>query len=365
MKDVALLTLNVCSTIGVVVANKFVLTVFPYAMTLTFCHQVVAGVLLMGRRCKIQPEKPMPFWSDVWFSFLAILCIYAQNISLKINTVTLYQIAKLLNIPAQCLWQYLTKGKVFSIFVYSSLVVLTLGVALSTVAELNFEATIAGVMAAGLAVIAVVVEQGEIGRLKEKYQIDSVDFLHSNSLHRLTMSGMLILVVEREALTQFRTMTFNQWGMLFASCVFATIINISVVAVIGKFGAVATAVVGHLKTISIVVLGFLIHPPPVDMTLAKNLTGVTIALIGAIKYGQYTAFPEADCFARCRSERDAEQGKEDIAENTKAIKTSCARHFPFVAATLLFAVTCCYLVSAQEWTLAGFGQKVHRPVSYP
>mmetsp|Transcript_109206 Transcript_109206/g.198990 ORF Transcript_109206/g.198990 Transcript_109206/m.198990 type:complete len:376 (-) Transcript_109206:74-1201(-) len=295
VKSVALLTANVACTIGIVVVNKLVLMSFPYSMTLTWCHQVVAGIVIMGRKCRFQPEKPLPFWTDVWFSFIAIAAIYTQNLSLKINTVTLYQVSKLLNIPAQCLMQYFTKSKVFSIWVYGSLVILTLGVALSTVAELDFEATIAGIIAALLGVLSVVTEQAEIGRLKEKYQVTSMDFLHSNSMHRMIMSGCLILLVERKALSDFPQMSFNTAFFLFLSCLIATGINITVVAVIGQFGAVTTAVIGHLKTIIIISLGFVLHPPPLDLVLAKNLTGITIALFGAVKYGQYTSFPEVNC----------------------------------------------------------------------
>mmetsp|Transcript_120182 Transcript_120182/g.218513 ORF Transcript_120182/g.218513 Transcript_120182/m.218513 type:complete len:382 (-) Transcript_120182:289-1434(-) len=329
VKSVALLTANVACTIGIVVVNKLVLMSFPYSMTLTWCHQVVAGIVIMGRKCRFQPEKPLPFWTDVWFSFIAIAAIYTQNLSLRINTVTLYQVSKLLNIPAQCLLQYFTKNKVFSLWVYGSLVVLTLGVALSTVAELDFEATIAGIVAALLGVVSVVTEQAEIGRLKEKYQVTSMDFLHSNSMHRMIMSGCLILLVERKALSDFPQMSFNTAFFLFLSCLIATGINITVVAVIGQFGAVTTAVIGHLKTIIIISLGFMLHPPRVDWVLAKNLTGIAIALFGAIKYGQYTSFPEVDWCRSCQAEAGELSSKDELGAVKEAnCKAASARVIP-------------------------------------
>lgn len=261
----------------------------------------------------------MPFWADIWFSFIAIAAIYTQNLSLRINTVTLYQVSKLLNIPAQCLFQYFTKGKVFNLWVYGSLVVLTAGVALSTIAEFNFDATIGGIFAALSGVVSVVTEQAEIGRLREKFNINTVDFVHSNSLHRMVMSGCLILVVEREALIMIPQMRWQTAALLFLSCLIATGINLTVVAVIGKFGAVTTAVVGHVKTINIISLGFVLHPPPMNWILGKQLSGITVALLGAVKYGQYTSFPDADW---CNSARQlvarSRQGEKGTAGKWKA-----------------------------------------------
>lgn len=256
----------------------------------------------MGKACAIQPKKPMPFWADMWWSFLCIGAIYCQNLSLRINTVTLYQVGKLLNIPAQCLMQYFTKGKVFSLWVYGSLVILTLGVALSTIAELDLDATIAGVFAALAGVVSVVTEQAEIGRLKAKFEMDAIDFMHSNSIHRIIMAACLVPLVEHKALRDIPQMSLMTGVALFLSCLIATLINITVVSIIGKFGAVTTAVLGHLKTVIIISLGFVLHKPAVNLILAKNLTGITVALFGAVKYGQYTSFPETDWTKCCISD---------------------------------------------------------------
>lgn len=300
VSNVLLLMLNCCSTIGIVLVNKLLLTYFPNPWALTLCHQLVGVVILVARKCACRPQKKVSFLTDCWAGFLIVLCIWIQNLSLRLNSVPMYQIAKLMNIPLQCIYQYISQGKVFTIYVYASLAFLMFGVGLSTIAELDLKASVAGLAAAAAACFIVVLEQAEIARLKQKLEVDAVDFMLSSSLHRILMSAVIVGAVEQDGMQRVPEMKWWQWALLLASCLLATSINVTVVSIIGKFGPVTTAVVGHVKTCSIVAFGFLLHPPAVDFTLAKNLTGIVIALTATVKYGQYTACPEADCFARCR-----------------------------------------------------------------
>lgn len=282
-KYVSFLMLNICSSVGIVLSNKLVMQSWPYAMALTCSHQMVAGVILTIRQGSLRPSKPMPLWANIWFSVLAIAAIYVQNLSLRLNTVTLYQVTKLLTAPTQCLWQYLAKGKTDGADVYGSMLFLALGVALCTVTELSFGATATGVFVALLSVIVVVIEQSEIGRMKAMFKVESEDFLHSNTFHRIFGSLSLILLAERGAFQGSANMTGYTYCTLFLSCLFAMGINVTVVALIGQFGPGTVAVVGHLKTVLIVSLGFVFYPPPLDVGIAKYLTSICIALGGALR----------------------------------------------------------------------------------
>mmetsp|Transcript_119734 Transcript_119734/g.217554 ORF Transcript_119734/g.217554 Transcript_119734/m.217554 type:complete len:193 (+) Transcript_119734:3-581(+) len=133
------------------------------------------------------------------------------------------------------------------------------------------------------------------------------------------MAGVLILVMEFKALKDIPQMSLKTAVLLFMSCLIATLINITVVAIIGKFGAVTTAVLGHLKTTIIISLGFALHQPPMDWILLKNLTGITIALFGAVKYGQYTSFPDSDWRRCCGCAPEASNGTNGNATNGKVI----------------------------------------------
>mmetsp|Transcript_65395 Transcript_65395/g.123797 ORF Transcript_65395/g.123797 Transcript_65395/m.123797 type:complete len:377 (-) Transcript_65395:155-1285(-) len=318
--DILNLVANVASTVGIVMVNKLVMTSLPYPMALTLAHQIVCTILISARMCRCRPEQKLPARVTWWLGGLVLGGIYAQNLSLRINPVTFYQIAKLMNIPAQCLYQYFTQSKVFSIYVYASLVALTCGIGLSTVAELNIEVTVAGLTVAVLAVFIVVLEQAEIARISKKYQMSSMELLLSLGPHRIFLAAVVVMANERGIFEDMKKVELATWGWVILSCVLATSVNITVTKIIGKFGPVTTAVVGHAKTMSIIGLGFFLRPPVFDMVLAKNLTGISIALIATVKYGQYTAFPEADCCARCRPKMlTIEDGEDEKCVNQKQV----------------------------------------------
>ena len=65
------------------------------------------------------------------------------------------------------------------------------------------------------------------------------------------------------------------------SCLFAIGVNITNYLVIGKTSPLTYQVLGHLKTILILVLGFLMFNKHVD---ARNLIGIVVAMVGVVWY---------------------------------------------------------------------------------
>lgn len=65
------------------------------------------------------------------------------------------------------------------------------------------------------------------------------------------------------------------------SCLFAIGVNITNYLVIGKTSPLTYQVLGHLKTILILILGFLMFNKHVD---ARNLIGIIVAMSGVVWY---------------------------------------------------------------------------------
>lgn len=65
------------------------------------------------------------------------------------------------------------------------------------------------------------------------------------------------------------------------SCCFALGVNISNYLVLGKTSPLTYQVLGHMKTILILVLGFLVFNKPVD---SRNLIGIMVAMGGVVSY---------------------------------------------------------------------------------
>jgi solute carrier family 35 protein E3 len=61
------------------------------------------------------------------------------------------------------------------------------------------------------------------------------------------------------------------------SCIFALGVNISNYLVLGKTSPLTYQVLGHMKTVLILILGFTVFKKPVDI---RNVIGITIAMVG-------------------------------------------------------------------------------------
>jgi solute carrier family 35 protein E3 len=68
---------------------------------------------------------------------------------------------------------------------------------------------------------------------------------------------------------------------ILASCLFAIGVNISNYIVIGKTSPLTYQVLGHLKTVLILILGFIMFNKHVDM---RNILGITLAMAGVMWY---------------------------------------------------------------------------------
>jgi len=61
------------------------------------------------------------------------------------------------------------------------------------------------------------------------------------------------------------------------SCLFALGVNISNYLVLGKTSPLTYQVLGHLKTVLILILGFTVFNKPFDL---RNVIGIVIAMVG-------------------------------------------------------------------------------------
>jgi solute carrier family 35, member E3 len=74
---------------------------------------------------------------------------------------------------------------------------------------------------------------------------------------------------------------------------FASLINISQFFIIAQTGAVSSTVVGHLKTCTIVALGWIVSGRPMG---DKSIIGVAVAIGGITMYERPPPFLSAPCF---------------------------------------------------------------------
>lgn len=278
-------SMNVFSSVGVIMVNKAIMSNFGFgfATTLTAFHFVAtASFGNIVRAAGFLTNKQVPRVTLLWFSFIASTAVVTMNLSLMLNSVGFYQIAKLSIIPSCCFFEAVLNRKTYSTPVKISVVVVMLGVAICTVTDVSMNAK--GFIAAVAAVLSTTFQQIYIGSLQKKHNIGSFDLLSKTAPYQaviLSLSGPFVdfLITKNNVLAYKLTSTSAAFMML--SCVLALFVNLSMYLCIGKFSAVSFQVLGHMKTLLVLTLGWFLFGSALTL---KNIMGMLVAVLGMILY---------------------------------------------------------------------------------
>ncbi|GAB4844103.1 UDP-rhamnose/UDP-galactose transporter 2 [Ancistrocladus abbreviatus] len=96
LSDVGAWAMNVISSVGLIMANKQLMSThgyaFSYATTLTGFHFTVTALVgLVSNATGYSVSKHVPVWELLWFSIVANMSITGMNFSLMLNSVGFYQ----------------------------------------------------------------------------------------------------------------------------------------------------------------------------------------------------------------------------------------------------------------------------------
>ncbi|PNX71074.1 UDP-galactose transporter 2-like protein, partial [Trifolium pratense] len=88
--------MNVVSSVGIIMANKQLMSnngyAFTFATTLTGFHFAVTALVgLVSNATGYSASKHVPMWELIWFSAVANISITGMNFSLMLNSVGFYQ----------------------------------------------------------------------------------------------------------------------------------------------------------------------------------------------------------------------------------------------------------------------------------
>lgn len=278
--------MNIVSSVGLILANKALMTrhAFVFATSLTALHFITTAAVggAAAASGALAPSKHMPARTLMWFALVASLAVVSMNVSLMLNSVGFYQISKLSIIPTCCLFEALLHGKTFSRAVKASVVGVLVGVGICTVTDVSVNTR--GLVAAVVAVFATTFQQIFIGSLQKQYNVGSFDLLSKTAPYQ---AALLVLVgpsldylLTRRSLLSLHLTTPS---LLFVaiSCLLALFVNLSMYLCIGKFSAVSFQVLGHMKTLFVLVLGSLLFHSPLTL---KNVLGMAVAVLGMLAY---------------------------------------------------------------------------------
>lgn len=262
--DLFVWLLNVVSSVGIIAVNKVVMDPslgwgFTYATTLSAMHFLASFLITVHFEKAAAVEKPfaesaapeVPFSQLMTFVALACTSIASLNISLMLNSVGVYQIAKLLNTPFVCAVEYFVLGQSFSNKQLMGMAVVIVGAGLVTAQELTVK-NYAGLFVAALAVVATSLQQIGCGILQRRYNVGSATLLSMSSRYQapcLLVAGPFVdkLVTSRWVWNYFTSMGAFAW--IVTSSLFAVLVNWSQYMCLGRFSATSFQVLGHSKTV--------------------------------------------------------------------------------------------------------------------
>ncbi|KAM0947932.1 putative sugar phosphate transporter domain-containing protein [Dioscorea sansibarensis] len=291
--DAASWMFNIVTSVGIILVNKALMAThgFSFATTLTGLHFATTTLMTLVLRWLgyIQATQ-LPFSELVKFVLFANLSIVGMNVSLMWNSVGFYQIAKLCMIPVSCFLEVLLDKVRYSRDTKLSIVVVLVGVAVCTVTDVSVNGR--GLLAAVVAVWSTSLQQYYVHFLQKKYALGSFNLL-GHTAPAQAVSLLLLGPFLDYWLTNKRVDAFdyNVTAVFFIilSCTIAIGTNLSQFICIGRFTAVSFQVLGHMKTILVLVLGFIFFGKE-GLNLHVVL-GMLLAVLGMIWYSNASSKP--------------------------------------------------------------------------
>lgn len=279
---VPLLMLNTIATVGVVFIVKYLFSHnVKYPTLILVYHQgSIALITHLMVLCNVFELKYMPIWVNVKLAFFEVLSIVSLNLSLDRNTISTFQIMKLLNVPAMCVAEYVLLGKTRNTTELFCLFVIVGGVGFVTTTD--YEMSAAGVMFGVAAVLGTTLHQVYCKKDKGIYEVSGLQFMSSMAPYTTLLLLPCAFLTENviEAVT-LHSYTVKEIGLIVGSCLCALVICVSLVYIIGATSAVTYQVLGHVKTVLIIFGGIVVFRNPVS---AESIFGMIAVLGGSAVY---------------------------------------------------------------------------------
>lgn len=282
--------LSIFSSTSLILLLKFVkrnLTC-KYTITLSTFHFIATwGLLEVFARFKmITRRNNVPIAKRLLLAFLVMTSIVTMNFNLEYNSIGFYQMSKLCCIPYMII-RNLVMGKAkYTLKELFSLALLLCGVALFSVSDV--EVNVIGSIFAIIAVVSTAHNQMMTGELQKEYKINGPELQLTIIPFEFVFGLISSIIFENTGENTFIKTKFNFKIIMniVGTCTFAVFVNIATFGLIGKTSSVTYQVVGHVKTILLLVFGYIFFPSQWEsrQQMIKAILGIIIALIGVFLY---------------------------------------------------------------------------------
>eukprot|EP01025_Chloroclados_australasicus_P060014 TRINITY_DN763_c3_g1_i1.p2 TRINITY_DN763_c3_g1~~TRINITY_DN763_c3_g1_i1.p2 ORF type:complete len:351 (-),score=37.98 TRINITY_DN763_c3_g1_i1:613-1665(-) len=291
IKAASAFALNIASAVCIIFLNKALMGSFKFrfATTLSAFHFICSAITVQLTQCcqtKTQADKDerKATWVDIaMFVLVSCVSLISLNLSLLINTVGFYQIAKLLVTPFVCAIEAVFLGRKFSPVLVSAITMVVIGVGIVTVTDISMNPL--GVFIAMLSVAGSGLQQVLCRDLQTRLNMQSNELLMKSAWPQgvimLSIGPFLDRLISKRWVNEFEY-TDTVVGLILATCGIAILVNISQFMTLKGFSAVAYSVMGHMKTILVLFGGMYFFN---EIVTVKKGLGMIMAIMGMVTYG--------------------------------------------------------------------------------
>ncbi|TAQ88308.1 hypothetical protein B7494_g3394 [Chlorociboria aeruginascens] len=286
------IVVNTLATIGIVFTNKAIFTdpslklaQLTFASFHFFITWLTLFTLSRPRFAMFTPRR-VAIKEIIPLAIAMALNVILPNLSLAFSTVTFYQVARILLTPTVAIMNFILYKSVLPQNAVFALVPACLGVGMVSYYDslpnenTNIKTTSSlGVIFAFSGILASSLYTVWISSYGKRLKLNSMQLLYNQAP---MASFMLLYVIPFvDTFPVWTAVPKNRWALIILSGFFASLINMSQFFIIAQTGPVSSTVVGHVKTCSIVALGWVTSGRAVG---DNAIIGVFIALGGIITY---------------------------------------------------------------------------------
>lgn len=252
------LSFNFVVAVSIIFTNKLVLknVGFHFPIFLTFIHYVVSWVLMAIMNVfSILPASP-PSKSSRLTSLLTLGVVMSlstglANVSLKYNSVGFYQMSKIAVTPSIVLAEFIFFGKRVSFLKVLALTVVSIGVAVATVTDLQFD--FFGACIALAWIVPSAVNKILWSRLQQQENWTALALMWKTTPITLVFLVLLIPWLDPPGALSF-AWTFNNTVAILMSAFLGFLLQWSGALALGATSAITHVVLGQFKT-CVILLG--------------------------------------------------------------------------------------------------------------
>lgn len=272
--------LNFITSVGIIWSNKIVFNSgFMYPISLTIVHFVFTFFgLLICVGLKIFTPKHLHFRDILSICAVFSAFVILNNSSLYHNSVSTYQLLKVMTTPTIVFIQYMFyPGSCPSFPKLLTLIPICLGVVLATVSSIDLN--VKGFFPGTCGILATSVYQIWVKTEQKRLQVSSEQLLFYQA--PISVCLLLPFALYLEGINPMSSLNWNNLTWISLSALLAFLVNLSIFLVIGKTSPVAYNVLGHAKLCVILLSGYILFG---EVCTVENFVGVVLAISGIVAF---------------------------------------------------------------------------------